>query len=179
LKLVCGNRSLSGGKTMDKYQQSQKNKIFKEGTHDPYRMDRVSGAALCPQCGSLYQEGNWTWHIPESTIVGDAEETVCPACRRIADDRPAGTLKLSGKFLHDHQEEILNLIHHTEEVEKAEHAQERIIKVVEVDDALEVTTTGIHLASRIGHALNAAYKGNSHYHYSDDETHLTVNWERL
>ena len=53
MKLVCSNSSLSGGKTMDKYQQSQKNKIFKEGTHDPYRMEHVSGTALCPQCGAL------------------------------------------------------------------------------------------------------------------------------
>jgi hypothetical protein len=163
---------------MDKYQRSQKDKIFKEKSHDPYRMEHVRGAALCPQCGALYQEGNWTWHIPESTVAANAEETVCPACRRIADDRPAGTLTLSGKFLHDNQQEIINLIHHTEGVEKAEHAQERIIKVVEVNDGLEVTTTGIHLASRIGHALNAAYKGNSHYHYSDDENHINVSWER-
>lgn len=163
---------------MDKYQKSQKDKIFKEKSHDPYRMEHVSGAALCPQCGARYQEGNWTWHIPEITVVGNAEETICPACRRIADDRPAGTLTLSGKFLHDHQQEIVNLIHHTEGVEKAEHAQERIIKVVEVNDGLEVTTTGIHLASRIGHALNNAYKGSSHYHYSDDENHINVSWER-
>jgi len=41
-----------------------------------------------------------------------------------------------------------------------------------------VTTTGIHLANRLGHALEAAFKGNSDYRYGDDKYGLSVNWTR-
>ena len=47
-----------------------------------------------------------------------------------------------------------------------------------VTDGLVVTTTGMHLATRIGHALAAAYKGHTEYQYSDSEAHVRVNWLR-
>lgn len=74
--------------------------------------------------------------------------------------------------------EILNLIRNTETAEKAAHALERSLDVTDADDSLEVTTTDMHLANRIGHALNIAYKGRSYYHYSEDKTHVSIRWER-
>ena len=35
---------------MDKYQKSQKDKLFKSTVHDPYRVQRVEGSAVCPHC---------------------------------------------------------------------------------------------------------------------------------
>ena len=107
---------------MDKYQQSQKNQLFKSDTHDPYRSQRFEGSAVCPQCDSVYQAGNWTWKSPENTVIHDAQAVKCPACRRIDDNIPAGTLTLSGSFLLNHRTEIVNLIEHVEKKEKAEHA---------------------------------------------------------
>ncbi|WP_248916343.1 BCAM0308 family protein [Pseudomonas moorei] len=163
---------------MDKYQQSQKNQLFKTDTHDPYRSQRFEGSAICPQCDSVYHAGNWTWKSPENTVIHDAQTVTCPACRRIDDNMPAGTLTLSGSFLLNHRNEIINLIENTEKKEKADHALERIIKMTDSGDDLIVTTTGIHLASRLGHALEAAYNGDSDYRYGDDEYVLTVSWKR-
>ena len=163
---------------MDKYQQSQKNQLFKSDTHDPYRSQRFEGSAICPQCDSVYQAGNWTWKSPENTVIHDAQPVKCPACRRIDDNMPAGTLKLSGSFLLNHRTEIVNLIEHTEKKEKAEHALERIINLTDSGDDLIVTTTGIDLVHRIGHALEAAYKGDSDYRYGDNEYGLSATWRR-
>ncbi|WP_248802365.1 BCAM0308 family protein [Pseudomonas sp. MWU13-2100] len=163
---------------MDKYQDSQKNKLFKAPTHDPYCLQRVEGSALCPHCGAVYQAGNWTWHTPENTVVADAKTVTCPACRRTEDNMPAGTLTLSGSFLPGHRNEIVHLIEHTEKKEKAEHALERIMKLTDSDGTLVVTTTGIHLANRLGHALKDAFKGHADYHYGDNEYRLSVNWSR-
>lgn len=96
---------------------------------------------------------------------------ICPACRRTNDNRPAGTLTLSGSYLLEHLNEIVNLIKNTEE-----HALERLISLTDSEDALIVTTTGIHLANRLGHALEAAFKGHSDYQYNDDEYGLSVSW---
>ncbi|WP_335944812.1 BCAM0308 family protein [Pseudomonas sp. G166] len=163
---------------MDKYQESQKNKLFKTSPHDPYCLQRIEGSAVCAQCGAVYQAGNWTWSRPENTVVHDAQEMTCPACRRIHDNMPAGTLTLSGSFLQKHRSEIIHLMEHTEEKEKADHALERIIKLSDLADELIVTTTGIHLASRLGHALESAFKGKSDYRYSENEYGVSIHWAR-
>jgi hypothetical protein len=43
-------------------------------------------------------------------VPGPAHRAVCPACKRINDDYPAGVIQLSGSFFGQHKEEILNLI---------------------------------------------------------------------
>jgi hypothetical protein len=163
---------------MDKFQQSQKDKLFKKSTHDPYCLQRVEGSAVCPQCGAVYQAGNWTWKRPESTVIHDAKTVACPACRRIDDNMPAGTVTLSGSFMLKHRTEIINLIENTEKKEKAEHALERIISLADSAGELIVTTTGIHLANRLGHALEEAFDGDAHYQYGEDEYRLSVSWTR-
>lgn len=160
---------------MDKYQQTQKNQLFTPQHGDPYLELPSSGTARCSECGVTYHRGHWSW---KAAAPAAAHSILCPACRRIADDQPAGTLHLAGNFLREHREEILNLIHNTEAAEKTQHALERLLKVSDTDDGLQVTTTGMHLANRIGHALNAAYKGRSQYHYSDDENTVSIRWER-
>lgn len=163
---------------MDKFQQSQKSKLFKTSIHDPYKLPRVEGSAICTQCDAVYQAGNWTWKHPENTIIPGAQAVTCPACRRIDDNMPAGTVTLSGSFLLKHRNEIIHLIENTEKKEKVDHALERIINLADSGDDLIVSTTGIHLANRLGHALEAAYKGNADYQYGDDEYGLSVKWRR-
>lgn len=163
---------------MDKYQKSQKDKLFKSAAHDPYRVQRVEGSAVCPHCSAVYQAGSWTWNCPENTVIHDAQETACPACRRIDDDAPAGTLTLSGHFLEKHRSEIINLIQNTEKKEKAEHALERLMKLTESEQNLVVTTTGIHLANCLGHALEGSFKGKADYRYSGDKYGVSIRWTR-
>jgi aromatic ring-opening dioxygenase LigB subunit len=91
---------------------------------------------------------------------------------------PAGTLTLSGSFLLKHRDEIINLIENTEKKEKAEHALERIIKLTDSGDDLIVTTTGIHLANRLSHALESAFKGKSDYRYGADQYGVSIHWTR-
>lgn len=162
---------------MDKYQQSRKDKLFKPEHPDPYlETHRPKGTARCPQCGVIYSAGRWAWQGEAS--VSAVEEVVCPACRRIADRAPAGMVRLSGAFLQEHRDEITHLLRNTETREKPDHALERLIEIVEDGDELVVTTTGMHLANRIGHALEAAYDGDSDYRYSDSELFLSVEWRR-
>ena len=123
----------------------------------------------------MHHQGRWSW---EQAAPDKAQARLCPACRRIADDQPAGTLHLAGGFLAAHREEVLGLIHNTEAAEKAQHALERLIKVSEQQGGLQVTTTGIHLTRRLGHALTGAFKGTCSYQYAEDGNHLAVHWSR-
>lgn len=162
---------------MDKYQQSHKDKLFKPDKTDPYtEAHRPSGSAQCPHCSARYHGGQWTWH--KDTSQAPVEAFVCPACRRIADRKPAGQVRIAGAFLQAHAEELTNLVHNTEAREKRDHALERLIEIAKDADEWVVTTTGMHLANRIGHALEAAYDGECSYQYSDSEFYLSVDWRR-
>lgn len=161
---------------MDKHRQLKKEKLFRPERVDPYQdSTRHKGTALCLSCGASYQAGRWTWQA----LTGEpTEKTTCPACRRISDNAPAGEVQLTGAYVREHRDAILALIRHTEAAEKQSHALERLLKISEQADGLLVTTTGTHLANRIGHALDASHHGHSRYHYSDAETYLTVEWRR-
>ena len=72
---------------------------------------------------------------------------------------PAGEIRLGGSFLGKHRDEILHLVRHQEEMEKAEHPLNRIMKIDDTPDQILVTTTEIHLPRRIGEALRNAFHG--------------------
>jgi hypothetical protein len=96
-----------------------------------------------------------------------AEWETCPACPRIQDDYPAGELTLSGGFLKDHAREIIRVVRNTEALENQEHPRQRFMGVKQAGDHLVITTTDIHLARRIAHGIEDAYKGELVTHYDD------------
>jgi hypothetical protein len=88
-------------------------------------------------------------------------------------------IALSGAFVRGHGDEISRVISNLEASEKAEHPLERTMSSVTDDEgAIQVTTTGIHLARRIGEALHAAYAGELDFAYGDGEYSIRVVWSR-
>ena len=172
-------RRIKAGKeqNMDKIRQSQREKLFSTGLQDPYRATlRSAGPAYCGDCGASYAEGRWSWNKLSETAT--AERVTCPACRRKADNAPAGTVTLSGPFVLRQHQEIVNLINRVEATEKAEHPLERLLRISPFSEGLLVTTTGVHLANRIAHALEAAFHNKPTYHYDDSRRHVDVHWSR-
>ncbi len=160
---------------MDKGQHGRRDRLLKEKRHDTYKEDKKwPEPTACTECNSVYLEGRWTWYEPPV----NANRVICPACQRIADDYPAGTLSLTGYFFGQHREEMLNLIHNEEKLEKGEHPLERIMKISEEGEHTLITTTGIHMARRIGEAISRAYQGDLSFTYGDGEKTIRVLWNR-
>ena len=160
---------------MDRGVYGRKDRLIKERRHDPYReRGKCPEPTRCTQCGAVFAGGRWTWQ----TIEGQAHETICPACRRIADNYPAGYVELNGPFFEEHHEEISNLVLNEEGREKSERPLERIITVKDSDGHTLVTTTGVHVARRIGEALARAYGGELSFQYADGERSIRVFWQR-
>lgn len=153
----------------------RKDRLVREKRHDVYRTEKkLREPSACPECGAVFIDGRWSWaKAPE--IV---RSTVCPACQRIADNLPAGILRLSGSFLDDHREELIGLIRNVEALEKGEHPLERIMSLRDGEGGLEVTTTGIHVARRIGDALGRSYQGDLRFTYGNGEKSIQVSWSR-
>lgn len=160
-------------KNIGKNFKQERTRIYDDKRHDTYRKkEKHPDPTICSECGSLFTNGRWTWDdLPEL-----ASEAVCPACQRIKDDYPAGIIEISGPFFDDHRTEIINMIHNIKNREIADHPLERIIKIDEEEKTV-ITTTGLHLARRIGDALFSAYEGDLNYNY-DDENLIRAYWIR-
>lgn len=145
--------------------------------HDSYRLTRKPvGGTVCRECGAVFHAGRWVWS--ERPTV--SHETLCPACQRVRDRLPAGFVHVGGSYFKQKREELLRLLLHREEREKAEHPLARII-AIEVDDddeGLRLTTTDIHLARALGEALFSAHRGKLEFDYNEGENLLRVDWSR-
>ena len=140
---------------------------------DPYRHQRkLPDGTHCPQCHAGYYDGRWQWAPP----AAPAHEELCPACRRVNDRLPAGTLTLRGAFVQAHKDELVGLVRHQEAAEAAEHPMNRIIDITEDEAGLVIDTTDIHLPRRIGEALKHAYRGELDMHFDDAAYFVRVYW---
>lgn len=149
--------------------------ILDAPVNDPYEQhQKFSEPAVCSDCGAVYHQGHWQW----TAAPTGAQHVRCAACRRIKENFPAGYVAIEGPFALAHREEIMSLIRHLEQHEKAEHPQNRIMAIEEEGRNLMVTTTDIHIARAIGDALEDAYKGDLDFHYNKDDYLLRVRWHR-
>jgi hypothetical protein len=160
---------------MNKIQLGRKDRLIQEKRHDAYQEGhKWPEPTVCPQCGALFMNGRWSWQ----PAPPGAQTAICPACRRIADHYPAGYVEITGPFLTDHRAEVLNLVRNIEKQEKGEHPLERLMSISAEQDPIQLTTTGLHLARRIGEALSRAYKGDLSYQYAEAEATIRVYWQR-
>ena len=55
---------------------------------------------------------------------------------------------------------------------------ERIMAISAAEDHTLLTTTGIHLARRLGEALKNAYQGELNFTYGDADNIIRLTWSR-
>jgi hypothetical protein len=147
-----------------------------EEPHDVYGLrGKLPEPTRCPTCSAVYRQGRWTW----APAPFAAHETVCPACRRIRDEYPAGLVTLEGDFVASHRGEIENLVRNLEQREQSEHALKRIFAILEREgDSLCIPTTDARLARGIGRALHSAYQGELDEPEPQVEGLVRVHWRR-
>jgi hypothetical protein len=145
---------------------------------NPYHEDRkFPEPTVCPQCHLVYRNGRWQDGTPP-----EAEEAVhrshCPACRREIDRLPAGLLFLSGAYLGNHRDEILNIAKNQASSAATQRPLQRIMWIQEKEGTAEIATTNSHLALRIGKAIESACKGSLAIKHADDAQLVRVYWQR-
>jgi hypothetical protein len=148
--------------------------VFDEAPHDPYQAKGKAGPARCTECGVVYRAGRWRREeAPE-----DARTILCPACLRIRDRLPAGTLTLEGEFVEAHRDELSRIARNVETHEAVEHPLARIMGVAQEPKRITITTTDIHLPQRIGEAVKRAHHGDLDVDYAKQEYSVRVSWRR-
>jgi hypothetical protein len=69
-------------------------------------------------------------------------------------------------------------VRNVEATEKKERPTERIMAIADDGGQTVVTTTGIHVARRIGESLSHSYQGEFDFRYGDGEDSIRVSWSR-
>lgn len=138
-------------------------------------------AAVCSKCRLVYQ--NKRWRIDEKEAIRlnsipNAHKGVCPACRRMADNVPAGVITLSGGYLHENRDTILNLVKHVEEKAREKNPLGRIMEIGLDKGAITISTTEDKVAQKIGREIFKAHKGELHYSWSHEQKMVRVTWKR-
>lgn len=155
--------------------RQERARIFKDERNDVYReRQKYKEPTVCPNCSALFIKGRWTW---QETTDEEIHEALCPACKRIEDNYPAGFVEMSGSFFEEHYGEIMHMIKNLERTESDEHPLERIMGIDSEKGKTMITTTGIHLPRRLGDALKHAYQGDLDISY-DAENYIRVSWQR-
>lgn len=143
------------------------------GKHDAYRATaKLAQGTCCPDCGVVFADGRWQWLKARQ----DAPRERCPACMRIHDQFPAGYINLTGAYIYEHRTELLAIVRNLELKERSEHPMQRIMKIEEDHDKMQITTTDVHLARAIGDALRRAHGGSLDVKYSADDNVVRVVW---
>ena len=164
---------MSTNENLRGHEHTRRDRQIEETVHDPYKARyKPQEPSVCPTCGVLYEHGRWHW----KPRPAGAAEHVCPACQRVKDKYPAGFVTLEGKFLAEHRDELMQLVHNEETRAKNEHPMERIIAIEQDGGKTVITTTDLHLPRRIGDALHHAYQGTLDTNYSKDEYCVRVHW---
>jgi NMD protein affecting ribosome stability and mRNA decay len=163
------------GNTVHRH-SATRHEIALEPRHfDPYlEAGKPGHDAVCPDCHAVFRNGRWAWGNPPKHATHER----CPACLRIRDRFPGGYVTLRGAFVDAHREELRQLVATREAHEKAEHPLERLMSVKDGPHAIEISTTGTHLARQIASAVKAAYEGQLNTRYLPDENLVRVVWTR-
>lgn len=138
----------------------------------------IKEPASCGQCGAIYK--NKRWAVDDGTLKKTAgmAKVDCPACRRIAENIPAGIVNLSGKYLIEHKDDIINAIQKTESRSRLKNPLGRIMNIATEKGSLTVSTTEDKLAQKIGREIFKAHHGELHYRWSHEEHFVRVEWSR-
>lgn len=149
--------------------------VLAAGHDDPYQVrGKYREPTVCSDCAAVYHDGRWTWDTPPE----DAMQARCPACRRVRDKLPAGTLVLEGPFVEQHADDLVRLLRHEAEHERAEHPLARVMEIASGQRRIQVATTDIHLPQRLGEAVQRAYDGDLTVRYGLDEYCVRAHWRR-
>ncbi|MEO0198502.1 MAG: BCAM0308 family protein [candidate division WOR-3 bacterium] len=162
----------------------KKDKMLDEKIHDPYMVKGMySDPTICPTCGLVFHNKTWKKDpklLEKVKKEKDVEYKDCPACRKIKDNYPLGLLIIQGEVLNNPEKvrEVMSLVKHEEEKEQVSNPLARVMKIENLEDRIEISTTTEGLATRLGKALNKAHQGNLEFIFSDNDKFLRVIWKK-
>jgi len=131
---------------------------------DPYiSVKGLPEPTICPTCSAVYHKKHWSFDKDLLLKVKNDPKVhfqKCPADRKIEDHYAMGKIQLSGAFISEHHDELINIIKSEERRALENNPLDRLMLIEKRNGGgIYVETTSDALATRIGHHLKKAYKG--------------------
>lgn len=123
----------------------------------------------CADCGVVYYDGRWRWGVAPEQV----REGRCPACTRIAQQRPAAWIVLAEDFA-EHQANALQLIEEGAERARALHPLRRLMGRQAGTEGLELSFTDMRLARELAGTLQHVFHAQLSYHYDAAAQQLRI-----
>lgn len=89
-----------------------------------------------------------------------------------------GIIRLSGKFLLDHGDEVVNLINNEGKMAEERNPLHRVSKIEKKDGSIVAEVTDHNLTLHIGKQIYHAFKGKHDYKFLKGEKFVEVDWRR-
>ena len=170
------------GRATDVSKTGQYGKFRESRLGDPYISKKGwPEPTICPICNTVYYKKHWLMSealLFEIKKMKDVKYHKCPACRKIEDHYAMGILNLTGDFVKEHRDEIINLLRSEERHAMEKNPLERIITISKKNGGLYVETTTDSLALRIGRVLTRAYKGTEEFKWKYGDKSVIIEWGR-
>lgn len=151
--------------------------------HDPYiSKEGYPEPAICPICNAVYHHKHWHFDaklLEEAKKDKNVKYHKCPADRKIEDHYPMGKVMLSGSFIKEHLDEMINIIKNEERHAKENNPLDRLMLLENRNGSLYAETTSDALAMRIGHHLKNAYKcSDEEFKFRSGDKFVEIDWHK-
>ncbi|MFH1709873.1 MAG: BCAM0308 family protein [bacterium] len=174
------HNSVSGGKNFNEHYNANR---VGELLRDPYITAKgLPEPSICPACNAVYHRKHWRFNdklLAEAKKNKDVQYHKCPADRKIEDKYAMGKVSLTGSFVTEHMDELMNVIKSEERRAKENNPLDRLIFVDKRNGGIYAETTSDALAMRIGHHLKEAYKGGEeNFKFRRGDKFVEIDWSR-
>lgn len=142
------------------------------------RSGRLREPSVCERCGALFSRRVWRKPpVPRPALLARAHWTRCPACVQTSREEYLGRVRLRGRYLETHRDDVVARIRNVVARASATHPGRRMVSITGEGSALEVLTTSQKLAHRISHEVRKAFGGRTAYVWADDGV-LEARWQK-
>lgn len=163
-------------------QRSRRNVVHTEAERYPRReftYQEIEGPAVCKKCRAVHRDKHWALDDEAATALLEQpgmQQTVCPGCLAVAEQRADGWLTLRGAFASTRVDDLERLMRSEEHQEMRKNPLARIISIERHADGLDVATTTQFLARHLGRHLQKAFGGDLVIDKLPREAFVRVRW---
>ncbi len=163
----------------------EKKDILSERSEPRYHMGKspkgTEGIIICKKCQAVYYKKAWHNDLSLFQLYKNREKTkytLCPACKKIQQGFIEGIIIIEGKFLKEHQKELLALSKNLEEKSTLNNPLNKIVDIEKGKDKIIIYTAQINLAKSIAKAIKSAFKARMEIKWSHKNKLVYINIRR-
>jgi hypothetical protein len=142
----------------------------------------TGGLSLCRECLAIYEDKHWHYdeiRARQMLAAGHTPTSICGGCEAVLKGYSRGVLTLQGDFSESRAHEVMHLLRHEEEKERAKNPLSRIVDVKVAVGEIEVDTSTAVLARHLGRCVEKACGGDMTAKWLDKEKSSRVLVENL